>query len=170
MTIAIRRLGPNDVQSYREIRLEALKAAPEAFGASYEGVSERPDSYFLDTITKLPTFGAFNGDRQVGLAGFFPNEGLKQKHRGSLIQMYVRPEARGTGCAMALVETVVAYAKTVVEQLHLSVTVGNQPAIRLYEKAGFTIYGTEPRALKVEGRYIDEHLMVRFLEGTRKED
>ena len=44
------------------------------------------------------------------------------------------------------------------------VAVGNTPAIRLYQKAGFEIYGTEPRALFVNGRYIDEHMMVRFLD------
>jgi ribosomal protein S18 acetylase RimI-like enzyme len=170
VTIAIRRLVPDDLAGYKEIRLEALKTSPTAFGASYEGVSGRPDSYFLEAVNKLALFGAFDGARQVGLVAFRRNEGMKDAHRGDLIQMYVRPEARGTGAAMSLVQTVIAHAATMVEQLHLSVTTDNAPAIRLYEKAGFTIYGTEPRALKVDGRYIDEHLMVRFLEGTRKEE
>jgi len=170
VSFAVRRLGPGDLGGYKEIRLEALKTSPTAFGASYEGVSGRPDSYFLEAVTRLTIFGALDGERQVGLAAFRQNEGMKDAHRGDLIQMYVRPEARGTGAAMALVQTVIAHAATVVEQLHLSVTTDNTPAIRLYEKAGFTIYGTEPRALKVDGRYIDEHLMVRFLEGARKED
>ena len=118
----------------------------------------------------LAMFGTFDGERQTGLVAFRQSEGLKAAHRGDLVQMYVRPEARGTGCAMALVEQVLAHATPLVEQVHLTVSADNAPAIRLYEKAGFTTYGTEPRALKVDGRYIDEHLMVRFLEGARKEE
>jgi RimJ/RimL family protein N-acetyltransferase len=47
-----------------------------------------------------------------------------------------------------------------VQQVHLSVTTGNAPAVALYEHLGFTHYGTEPRSLLVNGRYLDEHLMV----------
>ena len=166
----VRRLLADDAAIYRDIRLEALKAHPEAYGASYEGVADRPESYFADSIGKLDIFGAFIGERQVGLAAFVRNEGRKQEHIGHLIQMYVRPEARGSGFGLRLVEHVIAHATPLVEQLLLGVATENAPAIRLYEKAGFEVYGTEPRALRVGGRYIDEYLMVRFLEGTRKEE
>ena len=46
----------------------------------------------------------------------------------------------------------------------------NEPAIRLYQKLGFETYGTEPRYLFGNGRYIDEHLMVRFLDKAPGED
>ena len=32
--------------------------------------------------------------------------------------------------------------------------------VRMYRKAGFEVYGTEPRALKVGSRYVDEHHMI----------
>ena len=50
-----------------------------------------------------------------------------------------------------------------VEQLHLDVGTYNTPAIKCYERYGFAIYGTEPRTLKVDGEYIDEYLMVKYL-------
>ena len=46
------------------------------------------------------------------------------------------------------------------QQVHLSVVTENESARRLYEALGFTIYGTEPRSLFVDGRYLDEHMMV----------
>ena len=76
----------------------------------------------------------------------------------------MQPALRGTGCALELIETAVDQARDEVLQLHLGVGAHNKPAIRLYEKAGFSIYGTEPRSLNVNGRYVDEHLMVRFLD------
>jgi RimJ/RimL family protein N-acetyltransferase len=71
---------------------------------------------------------------------------------------------RGTGAALALMEAAVEHARGEVLQVHLMVGAHNEPATRLYEKAGFTRYGTDPRALYVNGRYIDEHMMVRFLD------
>jgi RimJ/RimL family protein N-acetyltransferase len=165
VSFAVRRLGAGDLAGYREIRLEALREHPEAFGASYEAVSQRDDSYFLDGLRTMAVFGAFAADgKQVGLAAFSRHEGAKTMHRGDLFQMYVRPEARGTGCALELIGAVAAHATGIVVQLHLGVAADNEPAIRLYERAGFHIYGTEPRSLYVNGRYIDEHLMVRFLD------
>ena len=65
---------------------------------------------------------------------------------------------------LALMEAAVEHARTEVIQVHLMVGAHNAPAIRLYQKAGFTTYGTDPRCLYVNGRYIDEHMMVRFLD------
>ena len=65
---------------------------------------------------------------------------------------------------MALIEHLLDHAKPVVLQVHLGVAADNGVALALYQKAGFTIYGTEPRYMYVNGRYIDEHLMVRFFD------
>jgi ribosomal protein S18 acetylase RimI-like enzyme len=164
VTIAVRRLGEADLAGYRDIRLEALRDNPEAFGDAFEVARDRSDSFYMEGLRDMAVFGAFAATRQVGLAAFMRDRGLKQGHRGYLIQMYVRPEARGTGCARDLVEAVAAHASPLVLQLHLGVATNNQPAIRLYQKAGFRTYGTEPRSLFVNGRYIDEHLMVRLLD------
>lgn len=164
MSFVIRRLVEADLSGYREIRLESLKAHPEAFGDTYEAAVQRDASHFLEGLRRMTIFGASQNERLVGLAAYSRNEGQKTMHRGNLFQMYVRPEARGTGCALELVESVAAYAASEVKQLHLCVTASNDAAIRLYERAGFHIYGTEPRSLYVDGRYIDEHLMVRFLD------
>jgi RimJ/RimL family protein N-acetyltransferase len=48
----------------------------------------------------------------------------------------------------------------------LGVAAVNQPAIRCYERCGFQIYGTEPRAVFVEGKYYDEYLMSKSLDGS----
>ena len=171
MTVTVRRLQEDDLASYREIRLEALRDHPGAFGDAYELAVERPESFYREGLANMAVFGAFDGGgRQVGLMTFILGYGPKQKHRGEIIQVYVRPEAPGTGTARGLIEAIVDHARPLVVQLHLGVSSDNAAAIRFYEKAGFHIYGTEPRTLYVNGRYIDEHLMVRFLdEGARKE-
>jgi hypothetical protein len=46
------------------------------------------------------------------------------------------------------------------EQILLAVGTFQEAAMRMYRKAGFEVYGTEPRALKVGSRYVDEHHMI----------
>jgi ribosomal protein S18 acetylase RimI-like enzyme len=79
--------------------------------------------------------------------------------------MFVRPGARGTGFAAALLDHAVKHAGTVVEEVRLAVVASNPAAVRFYARAGFTRYGLERRALRVEGRYYDELLMRRSLDG-----
>ena len=59
-------------------------------------------------------------------------------------------------------EAIVAHAATRVEKLQLEVVADNQAAIALYQAMGFTAFGRETRALKYDGRYFDELLMVKF--------
>lgn len=164
MSYTVRRLTVDDAAAFRAVRLEALEAHPEAFGADLQDEAVRDVARFAEWIESSAVFGAFGADRLVGIAGFFKAGNRKSAHIGKLISMYVRSEARGSGVALELVEAVLAHASGQVVQVHLGVAASNEAAIRLYRKAGFEIYGTEPRALFVNGRYIDEHLMVRFLD------
>ncbi len=165
MTYTIRQLGVDDAAAYRTIRLEALVNHPEAFLSSAEAFEQKSDADIVETLKALTIFGAFLPDGSLGgINAFLGNEGQKDRHRGWMIQVYVKPAHRGTGMSRALVEHLLDYAKDRVIQIHLGVWSENEPAIRLYKKLGFDIYGTEPRYLFVDGRYLDEHLMVRFLD------
>jgi ribosomal protein S18 acetylase RimI-like enzyme len=77
--------------------------------------------------------------------------------------MYVRPAGRNAGLGRRLIEAIVDHASGRVELLQLSVASGNDAARRLYQKMGFSEYGREMKALKQDGRYFDEILMMRFL-------
>ncbi|MBJ3786602.1 GNAT family N-acetyltransferase [Devosia sediminis] len=165
MTYSIRRLGAEDLAAYRAIRHEALANHPEAFVATAEAFAQKGDDEIRQTLETLTVFGAILPDGRLGgINAFLRDGGAKERHRGWMIQVYVRPEHRGTGMSRALVEHLVDHARSQVIQIHLGVWSENEPAIRLYQKLGFQTYGTEPRYLFVNGRYIDEHLMVRFLD------
>ena len=166
MTEAIRRLTETDAAAYREIRLEALRLHPEAFSAAFELESSEPLSFFAARLAGNAVFAGFDGAAAMGIAGFRRDPGLKGAPTGQFSGMYVRSAARGSGLSRRLVETVIDHARRHVEQIHLSVTAGNDPAHRLYASLGFVAYGREPRALKIDGRYFDEIAMVRILRET----
>ena len=165
MSYSIRRLTRDDAEAYRAIRLEALINHPESFAASPEAFAERSLDDLREQLDQMAFFGAETDDGELaGIIAYFRDTGEREQHRGWLIQVYLKPSMRGTGCAEALIQAAVEHARTEVLQVHLGVGTHNAPAIRLYQKAGFAIYGTDPRALFVNGRFIDEHLMVRFLD------
>jgi len=164
----MRRLEPADAVLYREIRLEALQKNPEAFGSTFEKESAQPLSWFEAAIRRADIFGGFIDGQLMGIAGFTVKEGTKHAHKGLLWTMYVRSAARKSGLGKILVAAVLDHARGRVEMVQLTVVSENEAARRLYEAMGFVEYGYEKRALKHDGRYYDEVLMVKFLdEGLR---
>jgi RimJ/RimL family protein N-acetyltransferase len=160
----IRRLGADDAAAYRDIRLEALERHPDAFGAGLDDERNMTPDDVTDRLANSIVFGAFEDGVLVGVAGWYRLSGNKLGHRGALWGMYVQPGARGKGLGTALVRRVLDDASGQVDQLHLTVTAANGAARRLYERAGFASYGVEPRALKIDGDYLDEVMMVRPLD------
>ena len=163
MIAEIRLLTPDDAELYRDIRLEGLQCDPDAFSSTFEHERAMPLVWFAERIVDGNVFGAFVRDELIGVAGYWPHEGEKESHKATLWGMYVRTSARGTGLGQRLIEAVVAHASRRVEQIQLGVAAGNAAALRLYQRVGFSEYGREMKALKQDGRYLDEILMVRFL-------
>lgn len=162
--VQIRRLERADAALYREIRLEALQNDPAAFGSTFERESVQPLSWFEAAIGRADIFGVFLDGTLAGIAGFSAREGSKQAHKGVLWAMYVRSAARGLGLGKQLVAAVLDHARRRVEMVQLTVVSENIAAYRLYGAMGFVEYGYEKRALKQDGRYYDEFLMVNFLD------
>jgi ribosomal protein S18 acetylase RimI-like enzyme len=171
--IEIRRLAREDAADavlYRDIRLEALQANPEAFGSTFEVENAQPLSLFSDRLGSFTVLGAFRETELVGIAGFAVQQGQKEAHKGTLWGMYVRPAARNAKVGRRLVEAVCNHARQQVELIQLSVVVDNERARSLYARMGFLEYGVEKNALKQAGRYYDEVLMAKNLLGQSNQD
>jgi ribosomal protein S18 acetylase RimI-like enzyme len=163
--LKVRRLEPNDVASYRDIRLEGLKNHPEAFSASWETESARPTSWWVERLEANIVLGGWiDGSPLAGVVGFRMHGGAKVRHKGVLWGMYVRPNARGTGLAASLVQRVIEQGRPFLEGILLTVVATNLAACRLYRAAGFKQYGLERRALKIGDAYYDEALMALSLD------
>jgi RimJ/RimL family protein N-acetyltransferase len=160
--LTIQKLEPKDAGLYKEIRLEALLANPEAFGSSFEIEKDHPLSWFEERLVKNTILGAFRGTDLLGVAGFFIQSGMKTAHKGVLWGMYVRATARGTGVGKILINAVIDHAKSTVELIQLTVVSDNLKARSLYKQCGFEEYGLEKKALKHAGHYYDEFHMVYF--------
>lgn len=160
----VRMLTAADVALFQPVRLRALREHPEAFGSSYEeekevALDKVPQSW--NTTTNV-IFGAFDGEQLVGICHLGRLLRVKTAHRANFGAMYVAPEARGLGVGRALLDTAINHARTLegLEDVVLSVTVGNDSARQLYISAGFKPYGFDPRYIKLGDQYFDIELMI----------
>ena len=98
----------------------------------------------------------------VGIVGFMRETSLKTIHKGNVFGMYGVPEERGKGLGKSLMSVLIREAKTFdgLEQINLAVVSENRSAKNLYKSLGFEVYGVERNALKFNGQYFDEDLMV----------
>ncbi len=157
----LRRLTPGDAAIYREVRLQGLKDHPEAFGADFEAEAAMPLEAFAERLTANATWGVFVGEELAGIATLLIPGGVKTRHKGMIVGVYVRPDARGCGAAQLLMQAALEFAHGRVELVQLGVGSENMAARRLYEGFGFKVFGLEPMAYKLQGRYVDDLLMWR---------
>ena len=160
--VLVRETVADDWQALRDIRLEALRDAPTAFGSTYEQETERGEAHWRDRIARGGTFLAFvpevSATEPSGLIGGYQEDPVTAE----LVSMYVRPRARGRGVGEALVAAVIDWAgQRNAAAVRLWVTETNTPALALYERCGFALTG-ERQPVPFHPS-IDEVAMIRRL-------
>ena len=139
--VAVRAIDASAWGTMRDVRLAALRDAPQAFGSSYRREIGFCREDWLARIANGANFLAYAaefGPAPAGLVGgFVPQPGIAE-----LVSMWVHPRARGLGVGRALVAAVIRWAAAEGHpSVHLWVTETNEPARRLYERCGFTLTG-----------------------------
>ena len=142
--IHVRPIAADEAAVLREVRLRALADAPLAFGSTHAREVAYPpqqwDAWARDAAaaTREVVYFVINepDGAPVGLAsGVIDADQPRVAH---LFSMWVSAEARGSGAGAALVDAIAAWARQRgAATLRTAVTLGNAPAARLYERAGF---------------------------------
>lgn len=169
-SIEIRLCAETDAPAFRELRLEALRSHPEVFSADYAMNEQAPSTFWSERLSQNINsaqqalyFAAADGDL-VGMSGIRRGDSPKTCHDALIWGVYVRPGWRGRRLAERLLGMCVAWAQEhEVHLIKLAVVATNIAAIRTYARNGFTVYGVDPQAIRLEDRYYDELLMVKHL-------
>jgi ribosomal protein S18 acetylase RimI-like enzyme len=155
--VVVRRVVPDEWQSFREIRLAALADTPLAFVTTHEQALQYDERHWRSQAAEGGTMIAWRDDRPVGLvAAYLPDDAAH------LVMMWVEPASRGTGVVEVLIDSVVTWAgERDLPQVRLWVVEGNDRAERAYARYGFSRTG---RSQPVPGRPDDlEHEMAYAL-------
>ena len=132
----ITRLTENEGARLRQIRLRALREAPDAFGQPYAHAEALPDDSWRAQLRKMATYVAVVDGIDVGMV----RGGLDDDDQTTawLFSMWVDPTTRGQGVGVALIKAVIDWGRSVhARRILLDVGDKNAPAIALYARMGF---------------------------------
>ncbi len=166
----IRALTHADEAAFRELRREGLADSPHAFSESVADHDATPADVWTARFAALNDdnfiIGAFDDSGAlIGSVGLGRNTQQKTRHKAIIWGVYLKPNARGSGIAKAMLLEAISRAKSLagLEQIKLGVRTGDNAARRLYLSVGFEHYGTERHSLKIGEEYVDEDWLVLFL-------
>jgi predicted GNAT family acetyltransferase len=145
-THTVHRVTVADAARMRALRLEMLADSPLAFLETLAQAAARPHADYRRRIgqaaagNQLAQFVADPGARLIGHAGgtVLPDEpGVTV-----VFAVYVTPASRGSGVLAELMDAVAQWSLGAGrDELMLEVVVGNDRAVRAYERLGFTDTG-----------------------------
>ena len=100
----------------------------------------------------------------VGHLGLYTSPNRPRRRHAGQIGMAVRDDWQGKGAGSALMQAAIELADKWLNlsRLELEVYTDNEPALRLYQKFGFSVEGTLRRYAFRDGKYVDAHVMARL--------
>jgi ribosomal protein S18 acetylase RimI-like enzyme len=147
--VAIEPITRLNVLLFKEVRLRALEDSPGAFDSTHARESQFADSEWMQRVEQWSGmsgagFLAMDAGTACGIAGSFLDQ--NDPTRARLISVWTAPKHRKRGIGRLLVNEVLNWALgRNARELQLMVTSNNEPAIRFYQRLGFTQTGrSEP--------------------------
>ncbi len=142
LSVRSRAVGPTEHALVRDLRLAALREAPDSFAESADEAAAKPESYWIDLIRsdKHVMFVAeVDGEARGSVYGIRDEDDPKLTGIGG---MWVASAFRGLGLGSALLEAVIRGAKSEgFRTVRLWVPAHSHQARSLYSRAGFVFTG-----------------------------
>lgn len=161
--VIVKKLPDKMWKEYKNLRLDALKTDPIAFGSSYEEEIKLPMKAWRKRIKNV--IFAFSSDKPIGMITYVFKNKSKTRHIANIFGVYVKQEFRGQGIGEKLIESAISSIKKNknIIKINLNVNAKQKAAVRLYEKYGFKSVGLLKKDLHVNGKFYDELIMEKMV-------
>lgn len=138
---SIKLLKSEDWESLKLIRLDALRNNSEAFGSSYDNISSKSDSYWINQVEDLNNkfFIQFDELVPIGIIRISLNDLEIPSNFAYLGSLYVKKEYRNQGIAKRLIRTAEESITNTegITGIYIEVFASLLGAISLYKKLGY---------------------------------
>lgn len=139
--VTVSRLVADDWRAYHAVRLAMLEESPSVFGSTHAEAASFDEQLWRQRLADNVVILARVGATPAGSV-MYSEYGTTDRDDCALFGMWVDPDFRGAGVGRALVDAVVAQARAGGKRrVVLHVVTDNDPAGRLYERAGFVPTG-----------------------------
>ena len=136
--IHVRLLTEDEWQTYKDVRLRALRESPEAFAASAEEEESFEDSVWQERLARSRRLLAEDDGDVIGVASVGGVHRTKSDAVGELFGLWVQADRRGTGVARRLLEHAAVVAREAgLKQLVYWVGTDNGRAVAFASSFGF---------------------------------
>jgi ribosomal protein S18 acetylase RimI-like enzyme len=161
--VKIRKLPADRWEQYRNLRLEALRSDPAAFGSSFEEESVLTEDEWKRRMSNA--LFAVSGGTPIGMIVCLFNDRPKIRHIAEIVGVYVSANYRGEGVATEMLKHSLSLIRSHggIVKVKLAVNPEQRAAVRLYKKAGFLVTGRTKKELMVGRRYVDMLFMEKHL-------
>jgi GNAT superfamily N-acetyltransferase len=138
----VRELGEADLPLFKDIRLEALRSDPDAFGQTLEAARATPEAEWRESFGSALEAGAIlvaeSDSGVVGMCATGPD--ANDPSSAFLWGMFVRRDARGSGAGALLMRHAEQWARgRGLKEVHARVAAPNGDAIAFYDALGYEI-------------------------------
>ena len=155
----IKRLGRDEWNVLRDLRLTALTESPENFLATAAGEDLYSTEQWVAEFDQGSWFICEDGSEPVGLIGI-AYESEKPYDGYNLEYLWVEPGSRNSGIASQLVANALALLRELrCEITYLWIIDGNDEAMSLYKKVGFVSTNERQELPDRPGQY-EERMML----------
>lgn len=169
VAVSVVRVGPEEWAAHRDLRLDMLRDAPEAFWASLEEVRARTEQQWRQELRGPRIHLQVRRGTEVlgGIAvlpeGYTPEHPIAD-HEIILASLWVRPAVRGSGVSRALLDAAARLSLDLGRPtVLLEVDDGNEPARGLYERLGFVETGVRHPRQAGGGAWVEYTITARDL-------
>jgi ribosomal protein S18 acetylase RimI-like enzyme len=167
--VTVTPFAPQQWLVYRALRLASLADSPDAFGAQLAQQQDWPDTLWkmrleagIFSDDACPLLARCDGGPAGLIWGKVEGAAASDAHGPDVhvYQVWVAPAYRGYGVGKALLDAVIAWARSKnARAVHLSVALTAASATRLYLRAGFIAIG-KPHPLREGSRVLSQSMYL----------
>ena len=152
----IRRAERDDVPAMREIFNEVLRNSNSIYREEEVDLAERYTWFDEKMEHGYPLFGAYEGDKLIGYAGYGSWRAAQGYRKTVELTIYVDNKYRGTGVGSLLMQTIINQAKSDGYHVMLgAIDAENKGSIEFHKRFGFIETARMPEVALKNGQWLN---------------